>query len=668
MRKSWMTFRHIKDRLIVVYTSMFLIVMILFMGWVYYFVRESILEEVNQSLHSQIDAIRTTIETTADASIKNYFRARAWACVDVIESSYNRFQKGELSEAEAKAIAIEFVKAQKIGNTGYGTILNGEAIVITHPFEELESDLKEYPFVMNMISQEESFTQYEWKNPQDYKPKNKSMYTIHFEPWDWYVAMTGYQDELRSLVTLEDFEENILAIPFGNTGYPVVIGLDGTLLIHPTYKGVNMIDRNDGMGEVSRKAISERNGQTYYYWKNPGEENYRKKITVYAEVKGFDMVVAATAYESEFMKPLKHLQFIFMLAATASLLLVIVLTVKISQGITKPIIDLNRWISEAESGDLQVRAKVSSEDEISEIARSFNRLIETIQSKHQALAEQILINKEIAEELQASLTDLQLTQNKLVQHERFSSMGKMLAKVAHHLNTPLGSAMTTLSFLDTQTNELNELILSKKLNHSKLTTYIDVVNESIGIMNRSLISATSKIESIKAILLRSTHMPVVDISINDLIKNTYIPHWQDQLSPEIQLQVNIEDSVSIKTYPELMMVILNHLTENSIRHGFIDRKEGMIQLEIGRRGNGIQIVYKDNGFGIEQNDASQMFEPFYSPNDSFTGTGLGLYMVFHIVVQVLKGDIHYEGSERGVKYVIYIPSLILVYNEEGGAQ
>ncbi len=636
MKKPLFSFYHLKNRLIVVYTSAFLCVMMLVMSIIYYFVRTAILESVDQSLHAQIGAISTTIETTADASIKNYFRARAWACVDAIYSSYERFKRGEITEEEAKRIAIEYVRAQKIGESGYAAITSKEAKVVYHPYEKAGTDLSSYPFVLDIIKKEEDFRQYQWKNATDSDYKEKSMYTVHFKGWDWYLSITGYNDEFNQLVTIEDFENNILAIPFGNTGYPVVIGFDGTLLIHPKYKGVNMISRKDSMGEVTRKAVAEKNGKTYYYWKNPDETRYRKKITLYKEVKGFDMIVAATAYEEEFMAPLVKLRYIFLWTTALCIAVICFLTIQISHGITRPLVEVKNWMKQAEDGDLEARARIESQDEIGEIGWSFNQLMD----------------------------NLQRIQEKLIQEERHASMGELLAKIAHHLNTPLGSSITALSYLEKEARDIQEHLDHKTLKTNQLKHYLEANFESLEIMKQSLLSASSKIESFKGILLQSSQMVKKEVMVEEIMTVHYLQVWHRKLPNGVNISVEVGNLLPIETYPELFLLILHHLTENTLQHGLKESESTQIHVAIEPWASGMRVKYSDTGRGIAKANAERIFEPFYCPENHFAATGLGLYAVYYTVTQIFGGHISYEGDEGlGVHYTIDLPSLNAYSNE-----
>lgn len=630
MLKFRLPFFHLKDRLIVTYTTIFLLVMVSLMTGLYFYVRSSIQELVDQSLGTQINLIRSTIETTAEASIKNYFRSRAWSSLDVISACYQRFENGEITEEEAKRLALQYMASQKIGPSGYITVTSEEGLLIYHPYETAGTDVSSYLFVQEGLKSEESFIKYAWKNPQETGLREKSMYSIQFKPWKWYIFTTGYNSELRSLITIEDFEENILAISFGETGYPVVIGLDGTLLIHPKYKGVNMINRQDSMGDVTRKAIAERNGKSFYYWKNPEETEYRKKITVYSEVKGFDMVVAATAYESEFMAPLYKLQWIFIGAVVLCLLVIVFLTTRISHTITRPIVAVKEWMGQAEAGDLTVRSTLDSADEVGEIGRYFNNLMDTIQE----------------------------TQRRLVEEERFSSMGRLMAKVAHQLNTPIGNAITTVSYIEKDTEQLSEALKEKRLNQSNLESHIQIIMESSNILNKSLSAARNLIDAFKSLLMKSSPAKPERVDLCQFLKEHYLSYWLMKVPPGVELKLNCQTGMALNTYPELVALILNNLTENSLIHGFKEDEQGEIQIEIREKERGIEMVYTDNGLGISIADAGKIFEPFYCADNNFSATGLGLYSVYNAVVQVFQGDIKYLGDvNTGVKYVIYIPSV-----------
>ena len=298
----------------------------------------------------------------------------------------------------------------------------------------------------------------------------------------------------------------------------------------------------------------------------------------------------------------------------------------------------------AEAGDLNIRSTLETEDEIGEIGGYFNNLMDTIQLKQ--------------EELTASILELQETQQRLVEEERYSSMGRLMTKVAHHMNTPIGNAITTMSYVERETEKIEAALVGKRLNQGELKTYLLTVVESAHIINKALTAASSLIDSFKSLLLRSSPLHHEVLDLNQFLQYHYIMPWSLVLTDSIKINLIRDEKIYMDTYPELLLLILNNLTENSMIHGFKEGQEGCIHVEVRSKSKGVEIIFSDNGSGISIAEAKKLFEPFYCADNNFAATGLGLYAVYNAVVQILQGDIKYVGDlEKGVKFLIYIPSL-----------
>ena len=101
--------------------------------------------------------------------------------------------------------------------------------------------------------------------------------------------------------------------------------------------------------------------------------------------------------------------------------------------------------------------------------------------------------------------------------------------------------------------------------------------------------------------------------------------------------------------------VLVNLIENSVLHGFADRKKGTIHLNVINNNNEIIINYQDDGCGINIEDKSKIFEPFYTSNRTNKSLGLGLNIVSNFIANILHGSIKLQPSPIGVRYEIRFP-------------
>ena len=93
----------------------------------------------------------------------------------------------------------------------------------------------------------------------------------------------------------------MLELRFGETGYPYLIDGSGTLLVHPSIKGKNILESRDSNSrEFVREPLSKKNGRIIYAWQNPDEATLRDKLVVFRHIPEMDWVVASSGYLEEF--------------------------------------------------------------------------------------------------------------------------------------------------------------------------------------------------------------------------------------------------------------------------------------------------------------------------------------------------------------------------------
>ncbi|WP_242935205.1 HAMP domain-containing sensor histidine kinase [Leptospira kobayashii] len=142
-------------------------------------------------------------------------------------------------------------------------------------------------------------------------------------------------------------------------------------------------------------------------------------------------------------------------------------------NIITPLNRLLEGIRKMQAGDLDVKVSVQTRDEIGEITKSFNQMIQRVKNSHLGLEDKI---RQRTRELQDKLVELGNTQSQLLQAERLSTLGKIAASVAHEINNPLAAIKASASFL--RNEESNEFPNQKDQNDDmnyKLAT--EILNE-----------------------------------------------------------------------------------------------------------------------------------------------------------------------------------------------
>ncbi|WP_026733190.1 hybrid sensor histidine kinase/response regulator [Fischerella sp. PCC 9605] len=285
-------------------------------------------------------------------------------------------------------------------------------------------------------------------------------------------------------------------------------------------------------------------------------------------------------------------------------------------------------------------------------------------------------------QLSQAQQELHESQLQLVQFEKISSLGQLVAGVAHEINNPLTFIGTSLDFLD---NFISDLLYHLKLYHQfyphpveeivedakdiELERMIVDIPKMISSMNVG-VERIHKISTSLRIFSRSDIFHKTSFNIHEGIESTLV-----LLKYRLQIHKNRLDVEVIKNYGNLPLVDcfpgqLNQVFMNIISNA-IDafdesaskilnegkKFQGKIHISTAVKDNThIIISIKDNGAGISPEVKERIFEQFFTTKAVGKGTGLGLSISRQIVEKQHKGKLScFSKVGEGTEFVIEIP-------------
>ncbi len=255
------------------------------------------------------------------------------------------------------------------------------------------------------------------------------------------------------------------------------------------------------------------------------------------------------------------------------------------------------------------------------------------------------------------ITEYRAAQQQLSDAQKMASLGRLVAGIAHEINTPLGVGITAVSYLEPLLADIADDLANGKLRKKKLTDTIEKLNGGLKIINTNLDSAAALVESFKQISVdRISERP------RAIELNGYCRHIVQTLSPvtknaKVELTFICTKEIVFNTYPGLISQVITNLITNSIKHAFVNQHDRKIIIALsGGEGKPVTIEYTDNGIGISEDIIANVMEPFFTTARNRGGTGLGLSIVHTCIVEKLNGTIKLTGNEgHGANFVITIP-------------
>ncbi|MEJ6004974.1 two-component regulator propeller domain-containing protein [Paucibacter sp. AS339] len=259
---------------------------------------------------------------------------------------------------------------------------------------------------------------------------------------------------------------------------------------------------------------------------------------------------------------------------------------------------------------------------------------------------------------------LQLTQARLVEHEKLAALGSLVAGVAHELNTPLGNSLLVASTLRDTSKALGQQVQAGGLRRSDLLQFCEDAESSSDLLMRSLGQAAGLVSSFKQLAVDRTSDQRRSFELHTLCDEVALTLANRLRRDEHELVLDVEPDLRMDSYPGPLGQVLSNLILNAMLHGLDGRKQGRMRLQARRRedaggegpGEWVRIEFSDNGSGISAENLGRIFEPFFTTRLGQGGSGLGLHISYNIVTAILGG--HIEASSppgEGARFVIDIP-------------
>jgi len=269
------------------------------------------------------------------------------------------------------------------------------------------------------------------------------------------------------------------------------------------------------------------------------------------------------------------------------------------------------------------------------------------------------VSRRLEQAYQKKNSELEKTYSDLLQSEKMAALGRLVAGVAHEINTPVGVGVTTTTHLQALFDDLEKEYSSGGLSKRKMESFIDDCKEGSEILMSSLSGAARLISSFKQVAVDQSNEKCREINLSE-----YLDAVVTSLKPKLKLK-NVEvhmlvcDDIMLRTYPGAVSQVMTNLILNSLIHGFEGRPDNnQIIIKATKTETGVDITCQDNGIGMDEATCDKVFDPFFTTKLGQGGSGLGLNIVYNLVRNKLKGDVTCESKPgKGTTFVLSITQL-----------
>ncbi|BAU13845.1 two-component hybrid sensor and regulator [Leptolyngbya sp. NIES-3755] len=284
------------------------------------------------------------------------------------------------------------------------------------------------------------------------------------------------------------------------------------------------------------------------------------------------------------------------------------------------------------------------------------------------------LTQDLATQVTEKATELQASQLQLIQHEKMSALGQLVAGVAHEINNPLGCVSTNIFNAQRGLQELIEHLhlYQSHASSEEIEAHAEEIDlefllvdlpKILGAMQVGCDRIESLSTSLRTFSRSDSDRPVL-FNLHEGLDSTLLilKHRlkTTQHRPEIQVIRNYGDIPQVSCYAGQLNQVFMNILANAI--DAIEAREDVAtdpnQIEIQTNLNGelIEIRIKDNGIGMSETVKQKVFEHLFTTKSVGKGTGLGMTIAHQIIVEKHQGSIKINSiPEKGTEFILTIP-------------
>jgi len=347
-----------------------------------------------------------------------------------------------------------------------------------------------------------------------------------------------------------------------------------------------------------------------------------------------------------------------------AVLMALILSIFLAKAISIPVQDMVRAMRRVEAGCLTERITAISTNEIGMLGRSFNRMVERLEENQTLIQE---LNASLERKVRERTRELKLAQDRLVHSEKMTSLGELVAGIAHEINNSVNAVYNGIIPLREKIEKLREQICpgldpsaTQKAAADSLAPTADDVRDAFSFVHdlaEVVESGAKRAASIVSDLKKFGHPGEDRRSMFDVHEGLQIALnlLNNRIKNRVQVRQDFcDDGTMLCSGAQLTQVFLNVL--DNAQQAIADK--GRVCISTRKTAGQMVIRIRDTGVGIPEDVQGRIFDPFFTTKEVGVGTGLGLSISYGIV-KGHGGSIEISspppGHEHGTEFTLILP-------------
>ncbi len=310
------------------------------------------------------------------------------------------------------------------------------------------------------------------------------------------------------------------------------------------------------------------------------------------------------------------------------------------QVVGHPVKALERGTERLAAGDLGYQIEVHSNDEIGELANSFNGMSRQLHSEHN---ENVAWTHTLEQRVEQKARELKRAHEHALHTEKMASIGKMAAVLAHEINNPLSGILTYAKLLHKWIDRED----GGRAHRQEICDSLDLIaseSRRCGDLVRNLLTFS-----------RTTPINLQPANLNQVVDRSLrlVQHQLDLAGIQVQSQLDPDLPPVICDAAQVEQVILA-LVMNAL-DAMPQGGNLWIVTSFSHEPDHVRIVVRDDGSGIPPEILPRIFEPFLTTKETGRGVGLGL-AISHSILERHNGSIAVESEAgHGTTFTVILP-------------